>query len=131
MKRFLRFLFVATVLSVFLAGCTSAQGVAHKVVVLPDPLQVAIGLGVLYVIGLLLNGRLPAEYVMEISAAITTAVVTILGVLLRLIPLGVEPIANAIMNLLVVLLGSLGLVRGLFVLFGKKHVAQQLRLINK
>ena len=132
MKMFFRFLFVAMAMALtfVLSACSPAQGLAQSVVVLPDPLQAAIGLGVLYLVGLALSGKLPAEYVMEIAAAITTALITIIGVLLRLIPLGFEPIANSILTLIVVLLGSLALVRALFVLVGKKHVAQKLRLLK-
>ena len=127
MKKYLFLLVVISVL--FLSACAPATGFAQTVVVLPDQLQAAIGLAVLYLVGLALRGRVPDEWVMEIAATITTALITILGVLLRLIPLEFESVATAILNLIVVLLGSLTLVRGLFVAFGKKHVAQRVHLL--
>ena len=123
-------LFLLTVIVVLsLSACAPAQGFAHTVVQLPDQLQAAIGLGVLYLVGLLLRGRVPDEWVMEIAAAITTAVIAVLGVLLRLIPLEFETIATAILSLIVVLLGGLTLIRVAFVAFGKRHVAERIHLM--
>lgn len=106
MKRFIfLFLVVLTAASLF-SACAPAQGVAQEVVELPQKLQVLIAAGVMWIVSLALQGRVPDEFLSEISAAITTALITILGVLLRLIPAEFESIANAIVNLIVVLLGT-------------------------
>lgn len=124
-------LVLAMAVGVFLlSACAPAQGVTQRFVELPEPIQAVIGLGVLYLVGLALRGRIPDEYVMEISATITTAIVAVIGVLLRLIPLEFESVANAVLNLIVVLLGMLTLVRGLFVVVGKKNVAQRFHLLK-
>lgn len=47
-----------------------------------------------------------------------------------MIPLEFESVANAVLNLIVVLLGMLTLVRGLFVVVGKKNVAQRFHLLK-
>lgn len=126
------FLFVAVTLMAFLlSACTSAQGAAQSVVELPSELQALIGLGVLYVVGLVLRGRVPDQFLMEIAAAITTALITVIGVLLQMIPVDMEPLANTILTLIVVLLGMLTGARLLFVAFGKKEVAQRVYLLPK
>ena len=112
-----------------LSACAPAQGVAQGVVELPTQLQAIIGVAVAYVIGLLLRGRIPEEFVMEIASAITTAVIAIVGVLLRLIPLNAEALATSILNVLVVLLGSFGVLRGVLVTFKARAFAQKIHLL--
>lgn len=106
MKRFIFLFLVVLMAASLLSACAPARGVAQEVVELPQKLQVLIAAGVMWIVSLALQGRVPDEFLSEISAAITTALITILGVLLRLIPAGFESIANAILNLIVVLLGT-------------------------
>jgi small basic protein/predicted small secreted protein len=129
MKRLLVLALLVVTLSVFLSACSPAQGAAQTVVELPDPLQAVIGLGVLYLVGLALRGRIPDQYVMEIAAAITTALITVIGLLLQMIPLEFEPLANTILTLIVVLLGMLTAARMLFVAAGKKEAARRVHLL--
>jgi predicted small secreted protein/small basic protein len=129
MKRSFVLMLVVTLMVFVLSACSPAQGVAQTVVELPDPLQALIGLGVLYVVGLLLRGRIPDQYVMEIAAAITTALITVIGLLLQMIPLEFEPLANTILTLIVVLLGMLTAARMLFVAAGKKEAARRVHLL--
>lgn len=130
MRKYLSLLVVVASGVLLLSACAPAQGVAQGVVELPSELQALIGLGVLYLVGLALRGRVPDEFVMEVAATLTTALITILGLALRLIPVEFEAVATAILNLIVVLLGSLTLVRGLFVAFGRRQVAQRLHLMK-
>jgi CHASE2 domain-containing sensor protein len=129
MKKF-TFLFVMVLVFLLVSACAPVQGIGQRAVELPPQLQALIGLGVLYLVGLLLRGRVPDEFVMEIAATLTTATLTVIGVLLRLIPLEFEPVANAILNLIVVLLGMLTLARGLLVAFGKRQFAQRVHLLK-
>jgi len=102
------------VLVVLLVAYAPGQGVVQRVVELPVQLQTLIAAGVAGLVALVAKGRVPDEYLSEISVAISTGLITIIGVLLRLIPLQFEEIATAILNLIVVLLGTvwvLGLVR--------------------
>ena len=79
---------------------------AVTLVSLPIELQIALGVGVLFVVRAVLGKFLPEQATVEIAGAITTALVTIIGVLLGLIPVELEAIAVAILNLLVVLVGG-------------------------
>jgi len=102
------------VLVVLLVAYAPSQGVVQRVVELPNQLQALIAAGVAGLVALVAKGRVQDEYLSEISVAISTGLITIIGVLLRLIPLQFEEIATAILNLIVVLLGTvwvLGLVR--------------------
>src|SRR5262245_13240662 len=89
-------------------------GLVQRVVELPQQLQAVIATAVAGLVALALKGRVPDTSLSEISVAISTALITIIGVLLRLIPLQFESVATAVLNLIVVLLGTvwvLGLVR--------------------
>jgi hypothetical protein len=88
------------------------QGFAQSLVVLPLPLQVVLAVGVLFVVRLALGKFLPDAALSEISAAITTALLTIIGIVLGLIPLELEAVATAILNLLAILLGGVVVVNG-------------------
>jgi predicted small secreted protein len=131
MKRSFVLMLVVTLMVFVLSACSPAQGAAQTVVELPSQLQALIGLGVLYVVGLLLRGRVPDQILMEIAAAITTALITVIGLALQLIPLEFEPLANTILTLIVVLLGMLTGARLLFIAFGKREVAERIRLLPK
>jgi drug/metabolite transporter (DMT)-like permease len=94
------------------AGNTA--GFAQGVVALPPELAAAITGGVFFVVSLLLQGRIPDEYVEEVSGLIATAVLGIIGVALKLIPPDFEDLANGILNILVILLGMISFVKLLF-----------------
>ena len=90
-----------------LVACGPVEGAAQTVVELPNQLQVLIGLGVAWLVRKVLGGTsVPEEFQTEIAVAITTALVTVVGVLLKLIPLGLEAIATTVLNLVVLLLGG-------------------------
>ncbi len=129
MKRNWKVIVFAVVAALLLAGCSSAQGVAQDVVELPVELQALIGSGIAYLIGLVLRGRVPLGYEQEIASAITGAVLTVIGVVLKLIPQEFAPVATAVLTLIVVLLGTLQGARLLFIAFGKKDAAQRAHLI--
>jgi hypothetical protein len=99
-------LVVLAVLVVLSVAYAPGQGIVARVVELPQQLQAVIAVGVAGLVALALKGRVPDEYLSEISVAISTGLITIIGVLLRLIPLEFEGIATAILNLIVVLLGT-------------------------
>lgn len=120
---------ILMLIALMLTACAPAQGIAQGVVELPMQLQAVIGVAVAYVVGILLRGRLPDEWVMEIASVITTAAIAILGIILRLIPLEFEVLATAVLNVLVVLLGGFGLVRGLFVMFKAQAFAKKIHLL--
>lgn len=111
MQRFIVLFVIALTAILLLSACAPAQGFAQKVVQLPDKLQVLIAAGVAWLLSRLLSGRVPDEYLSEISVAITTALITVIGVLLRMIPPEFETIANAVLNLIVVLLGTVWVFR--------------------
>lgn len=80
--------------------------IAVTLVSLPVELQIALGVAVLFVVRAVLGKFLPEQATVEIAGILTTAVIAIVGVLLGLIPVGLEPIATALLNLLVVLVGG-------------------------
>lgn len=92
------------ILALTISACVAAPAVAN-VVTLPDPLPALIGTGVLFVVGLLLRGRVPEQFLLGVAAAITVAVVEIFNLALGLVPLAFEPLANSALNLLIILLG--------------------------
>lgn len=77
------------------------------VVGLPDELKIAIAVGVLFVLRLLLAGRVPEEWLTEIAGAITTALVTIIELALGLIPPQFDAIVTLVLQLIALLLGSI------------------------
>ena len=87
-------------------------GFAQSLVVLPLPLQVVLAVGVLFAVRLALGKFLPDAALSEIAAAITTALLTVIGVVLGLVPLEFEAVATAILNLLAILLGGVVVVNG-------------------
>ena len=88
------------------------EGFVQQIVTFPDELKIALAVGVLYLVRLLLAGRVPDENLSEIAAAITTALITVIGILLGLIPVDFEAIATATLRLLAVLLGSVIVING-------------------
>ena len=106
MKRFVLFLLVALVSILFLSACSAAPTAVQKVVEMPNQLQAVLAAGVAWLVRLLLSGRVPEDYLNEIAVAITSALITVVGVFLRLIPVELEGIAFALLNLVVVLLGT-------------------------
>jgi hypothetical protein len=90
------------------------MGFVAQVVELPTELAGALAGAIFFVVSLVLSGRIPNEYIEEIAGAITTALVTILSVLLRLVPVEFEPLATAILGILVIILGMIGAVKLLF-----------------
>lgn len=111
-KKFLLALGVALGSWVFLAF-GQPMGFA-RAVEMPTELTAVIAGGIFFLISLVLEGKLPAEYIEEISGAITTAVVTILAVLLRMVPPEFEALATGLLNVLVIILGMVSVVKMLF-----------------
>lgn len=93
------------------------------IVALPDELKGAIALAVLAAVRILLNGRVADSFVTELAAIITTAVLALLQLLLGLIPPQFEAVADAVLKLLVVLLGSVFIVRAY--MLAHKHAKAQ------
>jgi hypothetical protein len=81
------------------------MSLTQTIVSLPDELKLAIAAGILFLVRLVLDGRVPDKYISEIAAAISTALITVIGVLLGMIPPEFEALANSILSLIVVLLG--------------------------
>lgn len=92
------------------------EGFAMWLVVLPDELKAAIALGVLYLVRLVLAGRVPDQFLTELAAVITTALITAIELALGLIPPQFEMVAAAILQLIAVLLGGILVVNGYRVL---------------
>lgn len=88
------------------------EAFVQSLVVLPDTLKAAIALGVLYLVRLALAGRVPDQFLTEVSAVITTALVSVIELALGLIPLSFEAVAAAVLNLIAVLLGGVVVVNG-------------------
>jgi hypothetical protein len=74
---------------------------------LPNELKAAIAVAVLYAVRLALAGRVPDQWLMELAAAITTALITVIELALGLVPPEFEAVAVAILNLIAVLIGSI------------------------
>lgn len=85
------------------------------VVGLPDELKVAIAAGILFLVRLLLAGRVPDSFLTELAAVITTALITVIELALGLIPPEFEPVAAAILRLIAALLGAILVVRAYLV----------------
>lgn len=81
------------------------------VVGLPEPLRAAIALLVLAAVRLLLAGRVPDEWLTELASVITTAVISVIELALGLIPPEFDAIVAAVLNLIVVLLGTVFVAR--------------------
>lgn len=81
------------------------------VVALPTELKAAIAIGVLYLVRLLLAGRVSDEWLTELAGIVTTALVAVIELALGLIPLQFEAVATAILRLIAVLLGGILVVR--------------------
>lgn len=88
------------------------EAFVQSLVVLPDPIKGAIALGVLYLVRLVLAGRVPDQFLTEVSAVITTALVSVIELALGLIPYSFEAVAAAVLNLIAVLLGGVVVVNG-------------------
>lgn len=91
----------------------------QSLVTLPEPIQVAIGVGVTLVLGLAFNflaSKWPAlaewlgQYKDEAAFALAGAIVTYLNGLLAQIPLSWEGVANAALYLIVAVLAALGVI---------------------
>lgn len=89
-------------------------GLTQGIVTLPTELAALLAGGVYFVISLVLEGRVPEDALQRISAAITAAVLEVIGVALGLIPPAFEEIAVALLNLLVVVLGLVSVAKLLF-----------------
>lgn len=87
------------------------ESFANWIVTLPDPIPAAIALGVLYLVTLVLKGRVPDAFRVELAGLITTFLVTVINLALGLIPLQWEAIAQGILNLIAVLVGMVIAVR--------------------
>lgn len=103
------------------------RGFSQGVVELPPQLSAILVAGIFFAVNLALEGRIPGPYIEEISGAISTAVLGVLAVALRLIPPEFEQIAIAILNLLVVILGVVVVVKGLFAGAQRAYVRLALR----
>jgi hypothetical protein len=94
-----------------------------RVVELPTELAGLLAGAVYFVVSLALQGRLPDEYIEEIAGAVTTALLSIIAVGLRLIPLEFEALATGLLNVLVIILGVVSVVKLLFA-GGKRLLAR-------
>ena len=88
---------------------------------LPVEIKAAIAIGVMFLVRLALAGRVPDRIVTELAGIITTAVVAVIELALVFIPPEFEAVAAAVLQLIVVLLGSVLAVRAYLVV---KHSAQ-------
>lgn len=114
-------LFLLTFAIIFLVtACSGAQGVAQKVVQLPDPIRLAILAGVTFVVGFLFTklaeaipwlANLLGQYVDEVSMAAGGALVLAVQNWLNAIPPEWEGVANAALALLVAILAAYGFLR--------------------
>ena len=86
----------------------------QTLVSLPDPLKVLLLIGVTFLVTQLLKllgtaiGTDLSGYTAQIASAIVASILVLVDVLLAKIPSGYESIAGAVLNLIVVLLGSWG-----------------------
>lgn len=80
---------------------------AAHLVTLPTEIQLALAAGVLILVRLILAGRVNDKYISEIAAAITTFLVTVINLALGAIPAEFEPLAIAVLNTLVIILGMI------------------------
>lgn len=78
---------------------------------LPVELQAFIALAVLAGVRALLAGRVPEQFVTELAAVISTALIAIIELALGLIPSEFDSIVAAILQLIVVLLGAVTVAR--------------------
>jgi hypothetical protein len=85
---------------------------AATAVALPDQIKAAIAIGVLYLVRLVLAGRVPDQWLTELAGAITAAIITLIQLLLGLIPSQFDAIVAAVLQLIVVLLGGVLLING-------------------
>lgn len=80
---------------------------AASLVALPPELKGAIAIGVLAVVRLILEGRVPDKFVTELAGIITTGIIAVVELALGLVPASFEGVAVAVLNLLAVLLGTI------------------------
>ena len=86
----------------------------EKLVALPDPLKALLAVGVTFLVTEFLKvlsaavGRDLSGYSAQVSSAVVASLLVLADALLSHIPAEFEPIAGAILNLVVVLLGSWG-----------------------
>lgn len=126
-KRILHFFLMALFAVIVLSACSSMQGVAQRVVVLPEKLQLLITAACVFVVGWIfaqIGMRLPwftklfGQYADEIAFALAGAVITLVQGWLNMIPPGWEDVGNIALTLLIAILTALQLFR----FFGKMGV---------
>ena len=118
MKKFLLFVLLVFLLS----ACASTQGVAQKVVALPEPIQLAILSAVTFLVGYVFAqiaklfpwlANLLGQYVDEVATALAGAIVLTIQTWLNAIPPQWETVANAALMLVVAILAAIGLLKTL------------------
>jgi hypothetical protein len=80
---------------------------ALYVLELPVEVKAAIALAVLALLRAVLAGRVPDEWLTEVAGVLTTAIVTLIQLALGLIPPEFHFIAQAVLQLIAVLLGGI------------------------
>ena len=83
------------------------QTFAASLIAMPPELKGAIAIGVLAVVRLLLEGRVPDRFVTELAGIITTGIIAAVELALGLAPTSFEGLTMAVLNLLAVLLGTI------------------------
>jgi hypothetical protein len=96
---------------------------AMTLVQMPDELKYAVALGVLFLVRLVLSGRVPDQFITEVAAVIAGAVIAAIELALGLIPAEFETIAAAVLRLIAVLLGSVLVLRAYLLSHG--HAKQR------
>jgi hypothetical protein len=86
----------------------------NTLITLPDPLKALLLIGITFVVTellKLLGNAIKVDlsgYVAQVASAIVASILVVVNALLVKIPLEYEPIVTAVLNLVVVLLGSWG-----------------------
>lgn len=81
-------------------------------IALPDEIKAAIAVGVLYLVRLLLAGRVSDEWLIELAGLITAFIIAVIELALGLVPMQFEMVVVAVLKLIAVLLGSVLVVNG-------------------
>jgi len=127
MKRFFLFVSMLLIGLLLLAACTPMQGIAQKVVTLPDTLQNAIAALAVFVVGWVfaqIGASLPwftklfGQYADEIAFALSGAAIGLIQKALNMIPPAWEGVGNIALMLLIAVLAALQVFR----LLGKLRV---------
>lgn len=84
---------------------------AMYVIGLPPELKAAIALAVMFGLRAILAGRVPDAWLTELAGVLTTGLITVIELVLGLVPGEFEAVAQAVLQLIAVLLGAIFVIR--------------------